>query len=71
MAKEDQEKTAFFTSQGLYYYKVITFGLKNVGATYQRLVNKLFSKQIGTNMEMYMDDMLIKSEKESDHLDDL
>ena len=46
------------------------FGLKNAGATYQRLVNKMFSKQIGRNMEMYMDDMLVKS-KELTHLDDL
>ena len=44
MAEEDQEKTAFITSQGLYFYKVIPFGLKNAGATYQRLVNKIFSK---------------------------
>ena len=39
MAKEDQEKTAFITSQGLYCYWVMSFGLKNVGTTYQRLVN--------------------------------
>jgi len=71
MAKEDQEKTTFFTSQGLCCYKVITFGLKNVGATYQRLVNKLFSKQIGTNMEVYVNNMLVKNKKESAHLDDL
>ena len=70
MAEEDQEKTSFITSQGLYYYKVMPFGLKNAGATYQRLVNKMFSKQIGRNMEMYMDDMLVKS-KELTHLDDL
>ena len=71
MDEEDQEKTAFITSQGLYYYKVMPFGLKNAGATYQRLVKKMFSKQIGRNMEVYVDDMLIKSKKELAHLDDL
>ena len=50
MAKEDQEKTAFITSQGLYCYWVMSFGLKNVGTTYQRLVNQIFSKQIGRNV---------------------
>ena len=44
IAKEDQEKTFFITSQGLYCYKVMPFGLKNAGATYQTLVNKMFSK---------------------------
>ena len=71
MAKEDQEKTAFITSQGLYCYKVMPFGLKNAGATYQRLVNKMFSQQIGRNMEVYMDDMLVMSKEELAHLDDL
>ena len=52
MAEEDQEKTAFITSQGLYCYKVMPFGLNNAGATYQRLVNKMFNKQIGKNMEL-------------------
>ena len=47
------------------------FGLKNVGATYQRLVNKMFSKQIGKNMEVYVDDMFVKSREELAHLDDL
>ena len=70
MAEEDQEKTAFITSQGLYCYKVMPFGLKNVGATYQRLVNKMFNKQIGRNMEVYVDDMLVKSKEELAHLDD-
>ena len=71
MDEEDQEKTAFITSQGLYCYKVMPFGLKNAGATYQRLVNKMFNKQIGRNMEVYVDDMLVKSKEELAHLDDL
>ena len=58
-------------SQGLYYYKVMPFGLKNAGATYQRLVNKMFNKQFGRNMEVYVDDMLVKSKEELAHLDDL
>ena len=71
MDKEDQEKTAFITSQGLYCYMVMPFGLKNAGATYQRLVNRMFNKQIGRNMEVYIDDMLVKSKEELAHLDDL
>ena len=47
------------------------FRPKNAGATYQRLVNKMFSKQIGRNMEVYVDDMLVKSREELAHLDDL
>ena len=71
MAEENQEKTVFITSQGLYCYKVMPFGLKNIGTTYQRLVNKMFSKQIGRNMEMYVDDMLVKSKEELAYLDNL
>lgn len=70
MDEEDQEKTAFITSHGLYSYKVMPFGLKNVGATYQRLVNRMFSHQIGRNVEVYVDDMLVKRNDEADHLDD-
>ena len=58
-------------SQGLYCYKVMPFGLKNARATYQRLVNKMFNKKIGRNMEVYVDDMLVKSKEELTHLDDL
>ena len=58
-------------SQGLYCYKVMSFGLKNAEATYQRLVNKMFNKQIGRNMEVYVDDILVKSKEELAHLDDL
>ena len=71
MKKEDQEKTPFVTSQGLYCYKVMLFGLKNANDTYQRLVNQMFNKQISRNMEIYMDDMLVKSKEAKTHLDNL
>ena len=71
MEEADQEKTSFITSQGLFYYKVMPFGLKNAGATYQRLMNKMFAHQIGRNVQVYVDDMLVKSLCEDDHLDDL
>ena len=71
MDEDDQEKTSFVTSQGLYCYKVMPFGLKNAGAIYQRLVNCTFSPQIGRNVEVYVDDMLVKSKDEANHLDDL
>ena len=61
MDPDDQEKTSFIIGQGTYCYRVIPFGLKNPGATYQRLVNRMFQKQIGTSMEVYIDDMLVKS----------
>ena len=71
MKKEDQEKIALVTSQGLYCYKVMPFGLKNASATYQKLVNQMFNKQIGRNMEVYVDDMLVKSKEAKTHLEDL
>ncbi|KAK0601176.1 hypothetical protein LWI29_021919 [Acer saccharum] len=71
MHKPDEEKTAFTTDQGLYCYTVMPFGLKNAGATYQRLVNKMFARQIGRNMEVYVDDMLTKSITADKHIDDL
>ena len=49
----------------------MSFGLKNAGATYQRLVNHIFRPQIGRNVEIYVDDMLVKSQDEEIHLDDL
>ncbi|KAL2228767.1 UNVERIFIED_CONTAM: Retrovirus-related Pol polyprotein from transposon gypsy, partial [Sesamum indicum] len=71
MPKEDREKTAFVTEKGVYCYNVIPFGLKNAGATYQRLVNKMFKDQIGTTMEVYVDDKLVRSKKEGNHLEHL
>ena len=50
MEEVNQEKTSFVTSQGLFYYKVMSFGLKNARATYQRLMNKMFVPQIGRNI---------------------
>ena len=68
MEEEDQEKTSFVTSQGLFCYKVMPFGLKNAGATYQRLMNRMFAHQLGRNVQVYVDDMLVKSMRENDHL---
>ena len=71
MDEANQEKTSFVISQDLFYYKVIPVGLKNVGATYQRLINKMFTHQVGRNVKLFIDDMLVKSRREEDHLRDL
>ncbi|GAU18714.1 hypothetical protein TSUD_80020 [Trifolium subterraneum] len=67
MAEIDKKKTAFMTETGNYYYNVMSFGLKNAGATYQRMMNKVFHDEIGDMLEVYMDDMIVKSEEEIDH----
>lgn len=61
MALEDREKIAFITHKGVYYYKVMPFGLINAGATFQRVMNKIFGKQLGQNMDTYVDDLIVKS----------
>lgn len=71
MAVEDQEKTTFISPRGTYCYKVMPFGLKNAGATFQRMVTKMFAKQLGNTMEAYIDDMVVKSKHASDHLEHL
>ncbi|GKB99028.1 reverse transcriptase domain-containing protein [Tanacetum coccineum] len=71
MAKEDEEKMAFITSQGIFYYSKMPFGLKNVGATYLRLVDKSFQKQICRNLEVYVDDMVIKSRTKQEIIRDI
>ncbi|KAG7529614.1 Ribonuclease H domain, partial [Arabidopsis suecica] len=68
MNPEDQEKTSFITDRGIYCYKVMPFGLKNARATYQRLLNKMFNEHLGKIMEVYIDDMLVKSLKKEDHV---
>ena len=61
------EKTTFITPHGLFCYNVMLFGLKNAGATYQRLVTKMFRLLLGKTMEVYIDDMLVKSKNRLDH----
>ena len=65
MNEADQEKTSFITSQGLFCYKVMQFGLKKARAIYQRLVSHMFLPQIGRNVEVYVDHMLVKSTRET------
>ena len=67
MHPPDTEKTTFITPHGLYCYNVMPFGLKNAGATYQRMVTKVFRPLIGKSMEVYIDDMLVKSKERPDH----
>ncbi|GJX74749.1 reverse transcriptase domain-containing protein [Tanacetum coccineum] len=71
MAKDDEEKTAFHTSQGVYCYTKMPFGLKNAGATYQRLVDNAFEGQVGRNLEVYVDDLVIKSHTEDELVRDI
>ena len=71
LALDDQEKTAFVTPVGNYHYKVMPFGLKNAGSTYQRMMTKMFEPQLGKNVEVYIDDMVVKSKLVSEHLTDL
>nr|XP_009784363.1 PREDICTED: uncharacterized protein LOC104232764 [Nicotiana sylvestris] len=69
MEEEDQEKTTVITNRGTYYYRVIPFGLKNIRASYQRLVIKLFKDQHAKTMEVYIDDIFVKFVKLEDHID--
>ena len=61
MALEDMEKTSFITPWGTYYYKVMPFGLKNAGATYQRAATTLLHDLVHKEVEVYVDDMIVKS----------
>ncbi|RVW21001.1 Retrovirus-related Pol polyprotein from transposon 17.6 [Vitis vinifera] len=68
MAPEDMEKTSFITEWGTYCYRVMPFGLKNAGATYQRAATTLFHDMMHRDVEVYVDDMIVKSRGRSDHL---
>src|SRR3954469_20292434 len=69
MAPEDMEKTAFITPWGTFCYKVMPFGLKNAGATYQRAMTTLFHDMMHKEIEVYVDDMIAKSSTEEEHIE--
>ena len=71
MREVDDDKTAFITPYGAYCYTSMTFGLKNEGATYQRMMQNCLTKQIRCNVRVYVDDMVVKTRKENTLLDDL
>ena len=71
LALDDQEKTAFVIPIGNYHYKVMPFGLKNAGSIYQRMMTRMLESQLGKNIEIYIDDMVVKSKMVSEHLGDL
>jgi hypothetical protein len=67
----DEDKTAFIMPHGIYCYKVMTFGLKNAGATYQKAIQKCLKSQIGKNVEAYVDDVIVKTTEEDKLITDL
>ena len=71
LALDDQEKIAFVTPVENYHYKVMSFGLKNAGSTYQWMMTKMFEPQLGKSIEIYIDDMVVKSKVVSKHVEDL
>ena len=71
MAPEDMENTTFVTQWGTFYYKVMPFGLKNAGATYQRAMVALFHDMIHHEIEAYVDGMIAIFQTEEEHLDHL
>ena len=68
MAPEDMEKTSFTTPWGTYFYKVMPFGLKNVGATYQCAATTLLHDLIHKEVEAYVDDMIVRSNDHEGHI---
>ena len=62
---------AFISPDANYHYTIISFGLKNVGATYQQMMMRMFRDKIGHTVEVYIDNMVVKSKREAQHIDDL
>lgn len=71
MHPEDEEKTRFITPRGLFVYKVMPFGLKNVGSTYPRFITKIFAGLLGSIVEAYIYDTVVKNWRAEDHIADL
>ncbi|KAK1616164.1 hypothetical protein QYE76_021681 [Lolium multiflorum] len=71
LKEEDEVKTAFITPYGVFCYKTMPFGLKNAGATYQRMMQKCLATQIGKNVQVYIDDVVITSKKGATLIEDL
>ena len=67
LTAEDREKTSFITKWGTYCYRAMPFGLKNAGATYQRAAIALFLDMLDRGVEVYVDDMVVKSHDKADH----
>jgi hypothetical protein len=70
LKKEDEEKTAFITPYGVFCYQVMPFGLKKVGATYQQMMQHCLGSQIGRNIQVYIDDVVITTRKEESLISD-
>ena len=71
LALGDQEKIVFVTPTGNFHNKIMSFGLKNVGSTYQRMMTRMLESQLGKNIEVYINDMVVKSKVVSKHVEDL
>jgi hypothetical protein len=71
LKKEDEEKMAFITPYGVFCYQVMPFGLKNAGATYQRMMQNFLGSQIGCNIQVYIDDVVITTREEKSLISDL
>ena len=68
MAEEDKQKTKFMNESRNHYFNVMPFGLRNAGATYQRMMNKVYDKKLlGDILKVYIDDMIVKSQQEVNH----
>lgn len=68
MHPPDEEKIAFIIEDINFCYMVMPFGLKNTGATYQRLMDRVSKQKIGWNIEVYVDDMAVKSYSMTQHI---